>query len=367
MIRQIHVVLGMVVAASVRLAAAEPASTTPPAATPQAAGKGDARALMQSGVKLLESKDYLGALAVFKDAYARFSSAKILLNIGTTQLLLDRKADAANSYQKYLDSSDADAAKKVEVAKQLAELDKASGVLTIAVTPNDAEIQINSDGWIPVQAVKMWRLPAGPFTVRARKPGFQPDEKSGTAAVGVTTPVSLALRIIPAPELPTTPAVNDKPELAAVSAVQSDQGPRSRFGGLVRAHVSVSPRLGSAIFVGGTADATQQLSVEAAVILGPGIVSNNGDTSLPPPKFGLFAGGNYAFSSGKTRPRASVGLPIFFDSGARLFVRAGGGIEYVASKQISVAVDLGGEIDVNARMDIRSFALVPAVGVTGRL
>lgn len=361
MIRQIQVALGVVVAAGIQLAAAQPEPTTSPPA-----GKGDARALMQSGVRLLEAKDYLGALAVFKDAYARFASAKILLNIGTTQLLLDRKADAANSYQKYLDSSDADAAKKVEVAKQLAELDKASGVLAIAVTPADAEIQVNSDDWTPAQRIKMWRLPPGPYTVRARKSGFQPDEKSGTAAEGLTSSVSLALRIIPVPELSRAPADIDKP-VASLSATPVDGGPRSRYGGLVRAHVSVTPRLGSAIFVGGTADATSQLSVEAAVILGPGIVSSNGDTALPPPKFGLFAGANYAFSTGKTRPRVSLGLPVFFDSGARLFVRVGGGLEYVASNRISLAVELGGEIDANARMDIRGFALVPAVGVTGRL
>lgn len=321
---------------------------------------------MVSGVKLLEAKDYRGALAVFRDAYTQFPSAKILLNIGTTQLLLDRKADAANSYQKYLDSSDADPAKSVEVAKQLVELDKASGVLAIAVTPNDAEIQINSEEWSPAQTVKVWRIQPGTYTVRARKPGFLPDEKFGTAAVGLTNSVSIALRIIPPPEVTTPSVVVETPAAASVSA-HADDSARSRFGGLVRAHVSVSPRLGSAIFVGGTADATKQLSVEAAVILGPGIVSSSGDTALPPPTFGLFAGANYAFSSGKTRPRVSAGMPVFFDSGARVFVRAGGGLEYIASNKISLAVELGGEVDVNARMDIRRFALVPAVGVTGRL
>ena len=81
----------------------------------QPAGKVDAKALMQSGLKLFEAKDYLGALAVFNDAYKRLPSAKILLNIGTTEVLLERKADAANSYQRYLDSPDADPAKKPDV------------------------------------------------------------------------------------------------------------------------------------------------------------------------------------------------------------------------------------------------------------
>ena len=39
-----------------------------PKKPPPEAGKVDAKSLMQSGVRLLEAKDYLGALAVFRDA-----------------------------------------------------------------------------------------------------------------------------------------------------------------------------------------------------------------------------------------------------------------------------------------------------------
>src|SRR5690606_10010054 len=94
-------------------AAAQPA----PAPAKPSEDKLDAKALMASGLRLFRAKDYLGALAVFKDAYARFPSARILLNIGTTLRLLERSADAANAYQRYLDAADADPAKKGEVAK----------------------------------------------------------------------------------------------------------------------------------------------------------------------------------------------------------------------------------------------------------
>ncbi len=73
------------------------------AADPAPANKSDAKELLQLGVKLLNSKDYLGALAVFKDAYRKFPSAKILLDIGTTLRVLKRTAEAANAYQAYLD------------------------------------------------------------------------------------------------------------------------------------------------------------------------------------------------------------------------------------------------------------------------
>src|ERR1700704_4809066 len=87
------------------------------AAAQPTGGKGDAKSLMQTGAHLLEAKDYIGALAAFKAGYAQFPSAKFLLNMGTTQKLLDRKADAANSYQRYLDSADTDPAKHDEVTQ----------------------------------------------------------------------------------------------------------------------------------------------------------------------------------------------------------------------------------------------------------
>ena len=106
----------LIVAASLLVAGVASAQPKPP----PSGDKTDAKALMLSGVKLLEAKDYLGALAVFKDAYARFPSAKILLNIGTTQKLLNRNAEAANTYQRYLESKDADPARRTEIERWLA-------------------------------------------------------------------------------------------------------------------------------------------------------------------------------------------------------------------------------------------------------
>src|SRR5262249_46460966 len=125
------------------------AATTVWAEPAQEADKLDAKALMQSGLKLYAAKDFLGALAVFKTAYTRFASTKILLNIGTTLTKLDRKAEAANAYQRYLDASDSDRAKHPEVRKVLGELDAAVATLELSITPDEAELQINDDDWIP--------------------------------------------------------------------------------------------------------------------------------------------------------------------------------------------------------------------------
>ena len=82
---------------------AQPAPPDPPE-------KVKARSLLKEGVRLLNASQFATALRKFEDAYAAFPSAKILVNIGTAQSGLGRPADAANTYQRYLDSAGDDAA-----------------------------------------------------------------------------------------------------------------------------------------------------------------------------------------------------------------------------------------------------------------
>jgi hypothetical protein len=332
------------------------------AQTPPPGGdKLDAKALMLSGVRLLEAKDYLGALAIFKDAYARFPSAKILLNIGTTYKLLDRTADAANAYQHYLDSRDADPARRGEVADALAELDKAVGRLEISATPDDGELQIGDD-WVPFAAAKLYRVPAGKFTVLARRDGYTPETRTATIAAGEKAALMFALVELPKQVVnPTIVTVHDQ--------VSADEGPRSRFGAFALLHVSVVPKLGSAPMLGATADVTPQISVAAAFIFGPGLFSH-GDTMYtvaPPPKTGVYVGGSFAFLTGQLRPRVTAAMPVFFSSGARVSLRGAGGVEFVATRNVSMTLDIGVETELNPQSDIRHLAVVPALGVVGRL
>src|SRR5438128_2431665 len=127
----------VVVATLATVAAAQPADPKD--------NKVDAQSLMQSGVKLLEAKDYLGALAVFKTAYERSPSTKILLNIGTTLKYLARDPDAANAYQRYIDANDADPKRKAELQKLVEKIDKTAGRYEITPTPSDAAISIDDD------------------------------------------------------------------------------------------------------------------------------------------------------------------------------------------------------------------------------
>ncbi len=333
-------------------------ASTIAAAQPAPAGsKVDAKSLMQSGVKLYEAKDYLGALAVFKDAYARFPSAKILLNIGTTLKALNRDADAANAYQTYLDSSDADPAKRPEVENVIAEIDKTAGKLEITVTPADAEVQVNNGDWLPAAKAKRYRVPAGQFTVNARKDKFQSEAKQAQISGGETASVALTLTALPEEtKIVEVPVVRD-------SGIRAESDTRSRIGVLAIAHIDVpfdqAPR-GGAAFVGATGDVIEKLQVQAAMIIGP-----KADTDVT--VSGAYAGATFALLTGNLRPIGTLGFPVFFSDGPRVAIRAAGGIEYQLNKHLSAIVELGLEYVFNPEPMYKSNIFVPAIGAAGRL
>jgi len=360
---RIHRAIVLASLAAVPRAFAQPAPQQPTPqpqqpAPPTDPSKLDAKALMQTGVRLLESGNYLGALAIFKDAYARFPSAKILLNIGTTLKLLDRKADAANAYQRYLDSSDFDPAKKPQVEAELVELDKAIGVLEISVTPADAEVKIGDDDWMPAAQATRFRVVPGDVVVDARKQGYLAGTQAAKVGAGERAAIAISLNEVPSQ---TVTVVAD----AAPSLVEIER-PRSRLGAVAMLHVSVTPKLGSAALVGATYDVLPELAIDAAVLLGPGLVSD-GTAMRPPPSVGGYVGGSYAFLPGTLRPRAGAGMTVFSSDGARLQVRGAGGVEYVANRNISLLVELGAELALNPEDDIRDIAVVPSLAVAGRL
>ena len=348
----------------------------------------DAKALVTTGVKLLNGKDYLGALAAFKEAYARYPSAKILLNIGTTEKLLGRDVDAANTYQSYLDAADTDPAHATDVRQALAELDAKVGHISLQVTPPDSEIQIATD-WLPPAKASHVRVAPGDVTVHVRHAGYETATTTlhvtaGTESVSTvsltksvaTTSTTTTTQPTPTTTTTTTTTAQVDPRLKWPHDYTEDMLPshwdkeehpaRARFGALANVHVAVYPKLGSAWLVGATVDALPALSIDAALLLGPGLVSD-GMATLPPPSFGGYVGASYALKGGSVRPCALVGLPVFASDGARYFVRLGGAVEYSANRHVAVILELAGEIAINPQNDIRQLAVVPALGVTGRL
>lgn len=325
-----------------------------PAIADTGGDKVDAKALQQSGVKLLEAHDYLGALAIFKDAYARFPSTKILLNIGTTLKLLGRDAEAANVYQRYVDAADADPAKRTEVLGVLAGIDTVVGQVLLTVDPDDAEVQVNDEDWAPAAKQHVVRVAPGQFTIRLRKTGFNSEAKTASLGGGEKMPLAFRMTATPDPTAVTTTrtAGGGMTDYGMNVPPVAAPAPLTRFGAFATAHLDL-PHSGGAGFVGVSVDATDMLSLQGAAILGP--------------SYGAFAGAQLAFLHGSLRPTVSAGMPVFFSNGARYGVRGAAGLSIAASRRVSLIVELGVEHILNPEMGIDDTLFIPAVGVGGRL
>jgi hypothetical protein len=324
------------------VASAQPAPESAPAGD-----KTDAKTLMASGLKLYGQKDYLGALAMFKEAYDRFPSSKILLNIGTTLKSLGRNVEAANTYQQFLDASDADEAKKPAVTKELAELDSKLAVVEVKA-PEGTEIQFGDEPAHPATDLSRYRLDPGQVTLHAHKDGFQPWEKALGLTTGAVLTVNIELAAIPAPAVPTSGTTTT----TGVRAVVTPEAPRSKWGAIAVAHVDFKYKGGAGV-VGVTRELIAGLQVEAAAILGP--------------SGGAYIGARYALLHGALHPTVAAGMPMFVSSGARFGVRGAGGLEYDLTRHLALVAEVGVEHMFNPQDDVAATLFIPALGALGRL
>ncbi|MFT3694168.1 MAG: PEGA domain-containing protein [Kofleriaceae bacterium] len=315
---------------------------------PAPEGKVDAQSLMTSGNKLYDQKDYLGALAVFKTAYANFQSSKILINIGSTLKQLGRDADAANAYQRYLDAKDADPKKKAEIQKLVDKLDKSVGKLTITPTPSDAVISVDDDDSLHVVRGASWRVADGKHVLTIKADGYETKTKNVTAAAGEEISLEIQLVAIPkpVPRIITVP-VNG----TGIEAHVKPEEPRSRFGAIVFGHFDI-PHGGAAI-VGATADIIDHVTVRAGALLGP--------------HYGGYGGVTYDILTKQYRPYVTAGAPIIYSHGARYAIRGAVGFEYDVNRHVALVIEAGVEHLFDPEMDVKATSFVPAAGVIGRL
>lgn len=170
-----------------------------------------AQALMIEGVKQLNARAFDQALANFLEAYNKFPSPKILLNIGSTLRDMGRLADAANTYQRYLLDPATGSERVAEVKELLIKLDAELTILTVRVLPNGSDISIDGGPFIPVGSTLLTRVRPGIHLVRIRKGelgnevtvnGFEGENKEVSAVINVPAP-STAVTTEP-PKVPAT-------------------------------------------------------------------------------------------------------------------------------------------------------------------
>jgi hypothetical protein len=317
----------------------------------------EARTLFTAGNAHLQDGDYVDALNLFRAAYARYPSAKILINIGTTLRHLGRYAEAADAYDAYLHDPAAEASKKAEIAKALADLDARVGKATVAVEGGAAQIRVDGKPLGKPADGAVVRLDPGPHVISAERDGATIASQNVSAAPGEQ--LNVTLRAVPVPA--NTPAPPPPPPVAAPPPPADtptpppppkDKSHRWQLGAILRADIDgmrpgVVPAFGLAFGLG------DYVEINAS-----GLVGRNK---------GVEPGATVLILKGTWKPRISVGAPIFIADGVHPGVRAAAGVQFDPIRYFGAFVELGAAAFPNAPAGYDKVVFLPTVGVEPRI
>ena len=371
---------------------------------PDPAMRTSAQALMVEGVKRLQARSYDQALANFLEAYARFPSPKILLNIGSTLRDMGRLADAANTYQRYLDDPATGSDRVVEVKELLLKLDEQLTTLQVRVTPRGSDISIDGGPFIPVGQVLATRVRPGLHLVRIRK-GDRSAELTVNGFEGETKQVEARVEVAPSPTPPPdAPPPAPPPEVALPERVSpwltngvqysadSATGRVRRTRAVSGAEVAPVMPLFDLDDEGGLHlqyPTRSRISSGALAVLridgklrgvagGLGLAIARGRfegdlMALRSDQTGAYLGLRVRILTGFLRPYVAAGMPAFLyddldSTKLAVGVRAAAGVELMINEHFSVEGDLGYEhfFGVEETM-FEADVFVPTLGVIGRL
>ena len=370
-----------------------------------------AQALMVEGVKRLQAKAYDQALANFLEAYAKFPSPKILLNIGSTLRDMGRLSDAANTYQRYLDDPASGSGRVAEVKELLARLDEQLTTLRVSVSPRGSDISIDGGPFIPVGQWLVTRVRPGLHLVRIRKGdrsaeltinGFDGETKQVDARVEVpptpTPPTPTPTPPPPPPTPPNPPA--PVPEQVTPWLTNGTQYSADSSGGRVRrtrngyAGAEIAPIIPAFEMDDDGAlhlryPAKVKISSGAIAVLridgklrgfagGLGLAISRGRFEsdlmvLRSDVTGAYLGARVRFLTGLFRPYVAGGVPAFLyddmeSKKLAVGVRVAGGVELMINEHLSLQGDLGYEHFFNVEdTSFEADVFVPTLGVIGRL
>lgn len=176
-------------------------SASPSSAWGQPAGGKDAQARYDSAIALYDKKDFEGALAGFKEAYAGSKSPNARLFIARCLRELGRTAEAYDEMKATLDEAKARAEKEKRyaetrdaVARELADLERSIAFVTIVVEGggDDLEVRIGSEVVKREQLGQPLVRAPGRFTVKATSKGKKTIERQMDFVGGQRQTIALA-------------------------------------------------------------------------------------------------------------------------------------------------------------------------------
>jgi hypothetical protein len=327
------------------LLVASPAHADEP--PPEDPARARARVLLGAGNELQDAGDHLGALELYRQAYAAFPSPKLEIAMGTSLWNLGRFTEAAAAFEHALASGELDEALAARLRTNLDELATFYAVLTITVDATDvATASVVVDGArVPLDAagVATVRVDPGAHAILVEAVGSPPWTQTVEVERGARVPIGVDLE--PLPEV--APRVIERVVIEAPVL----PGTAGRLGASAQIVVDLAGP-GAAVAIGPTWGATGWLDVGGGVIGGGHL--------------GAWAGGTAYARPGRVRPSVSIAALVFASDGAEPGVRAAAGLEWRATDRLGVTLQLGVEHYPWVPDDFVTTLWAPAVGVVGR-
>ncbi|MGH6962434.1 MAG: PEGA domain-containing protein [Dongiaceae bacterium] len=309
----------------------------------------EAKALFKEANQLAQSGDYLGALEMFQAAYARFPNPKILINMASVLEALGRNVEAAEAYEKFLQSEDAPKARKPEVQQLLVALDARIGRLQIEVDPPDARVSVDGKpAGEPGKPLDV-RVDPGGHAVMAEKEGFAPTMRTVKVEAGEKRGVLLKLTpggapppaVTPVPTPPTPAAPPDgpaaepaEPSVAAQvePAIPEEEGSLSHAGqvGLVLRSESDLRDFSAAPTAGLTYGVGSYVELSALALIQRVMGARIAASLLILPDSAL-------------KPFVRLGVPMFLEGGTAVGVHGGAGLLWDYSRNLGIGLDVSAE------------------------
>jgi len=272
-------------------------------------GEAEARTLFEQGNALVEKGNYVDGLEKFRAAYARWANPKILLNIGTTLHQLGRNAEAADTYEKYLNDPGADPKRKPEVEQTLKELEPKVGKLTITVKSGKTRVIVDGKLVGETETSVTIRVEPGVHAIVGDREGGK--AISQTVAVVAGDSKSVELTVSSEGETKPPPAIPGAPiDTGAQKPVNLSHA--GQLGLLVRGDIDGKGR-GVVIVPAVTYGLGDYLEVGAGGLLGK---SKGFEPMI-----------NALLLKGTFRLLIGAAMPTFFVDGARIGIRGGGGLQ----------------------------------------
>lgn len=193
---------------------AEPPADGGAAPVDDETAKADARKLLDGGDAFLKKGDallkrkkaadakaqYERALAAYQKAYELVPNPQILYPIAIAEEKLLMWPEAARDFKRFLTRApDASPKLRAEAEKRLEAVKLNLGVLTLVVTPADANVEVTLDGAVIGRTpdLEPLYLPAGEYTLAFSADGYQPLEQKVAVETGSESERTFELQPIP--------------------------------------------------------------------------------------------------------------------------------------------------------------------------